>query len=90
MFNPRAHRTWLLLSALLFFVVAPVRSQEAPATSGNKIMGEVVLQGAKKIDRDSGVWIDGNYVGYAKELHGRKKNSSSPRRTRNHRPPIRL
>jgi PEGA domain len=73
MFNPRAHRTWLLLSALLFLAAAPARSQETAATSGNKIMGEVVLQGAKKIDRDSGVWIDGNYVGYAKELHGSKK-----------------
>jgi hypothetical protein len=36
-------------------------------------MGEVVFDGATKIDRSAGVWIDGQYVGHVKELKGNKK-----------------
>jgi hypothetical protein len=36
-------------------------------------MGEVRFEGDTQLDRDSGVWIDGNYVGYVKELKGDKK-----------------
>jgi hypothetical protein len=36
-------------------------------------MGEVHFEGDTQIDRDSGVWIDGDYVGYVKELKGDKK-----------------
>lgn len=36
-------------------------------------MGEVRFEGDTQLDRDSGVWIDGNYVGYVKELKGNKK-----------------
>jgi len=43
------------------------------AAKQNKVMGEVRFEGETKIDRDSGVWIDGNYVGYVKELKGNKK-----------------
>ena len=39
----------------------------------SKVMGEVQFQGATKLDRDSGVWVDGGYVGYVKELKGDKK-----------------
>jgi hypothetical protein len=39
----------------------------------NKILGEVELVGASKVERTSGVWIDGQYVGYLKELKGSKK-----------------
>ncbi|HZP62344.1 MAG TPA: PEGA domain-containing protein [Terriglobales bacterium] len=39
----------------------------------NKVLGEVELQGATKIEKDSGVWIDGQYLGYLKELKGDKK-----------------
>jgi hypothetical protein len=39
----------------------------------NEVMGELKFSGAKKADRDSGVWIDGQYVGYLKELKGDKK-----------------
>lgn len=43
------------------------------AAQGNDVMGEVVFDGDTQLDRDSGVWIDGNYVGYVKELKGKKK-----------------
>jgi uncharacterized membrane protein len=36
-------------------------------------MGEVRFEGATKVERDSGVWVDGGYVGYLKELKGDKK-----------------
>jgi hypothetical protein len=36
-------------------------------------MGEVKFEGATGLEKDSGVWIDGEYVGYVKELKGDKK-----------------
>ena len=36
-------------------------------------MGEVHFEGASKVERDSGVWIDGEYIGLLKELKGNKK-----------------
>src|ERR1700719_4951366 len=39
----------------------------------SEVMGEVQFSGDTQLDRDSGVWIDGNYVGYVKELKGKKK-----------------
>jgi len=52
---------------LLSFMATSVASAE------NKVLGEVELQGASKIERDSGVWVDGQYLGYLKELKGDKK-----------------
>jgi hypothetical protein len=43
------------------------------AAENNKVLGELQLQGATKVERDSGVWIDGQYLGYLKELKGDKK-----------------
>jgi hypothetical protein len=39
----------------------------------NKVLGEVELVGASKVENTSGVWIDGQYVGYLHELKGAKK-----------------
>src|SRR3989442_3669688 len=39
----------------------------------NQVMGELKFSGATKIEKRSGVWIDGQYVGYLKELKGDKK-----------------
>jgi hypothetical protein len=36
-------------------------------------MGEVIFEGKSKIEKTSGVWVDGQYVGYLKELKGSKK-----------------
>jgi hypothetical protein len=58
----------LLLTSLCFFgVVRQISAQS------NKVMGEVHFEGASKVERDSGVWIDGEYVGFLKELKGNKK-----------------
>lgn len=39
----------------------------------NEVLGEVQFIGATKVERTSGVWIDGQYVGYLDELKGDKK-----------------
>src|SRR5215469_10964182 len=41
--------------------------------AGNQVMGELEFQGKSKIEKTSGVWVDGQYVGYLKELKGSKK-----------------
>ncbi|HUC53484.1 MAG TPA: PEGA domain-containing protein [Candidatus Cybelea sp.] len=45
----------------------------ADSYADNRVLGEVQFLGASKAERDSGVWIDGQYVGYLKELKGDKK-----------------
>ena len=39
----------------------------------NPVMGEIQFEGKSKVEKTSGVWIDGQYVGYLKELKGSKK-----------------
>ena len=55
----------LLLVLLLFSAVV------APAQ--NQVMGEIQFVGATKAEKTSGVWVDGQYVGYLDELKGDKK-----------------
>lgn len=43
------------------------------ALAENKVLGELELDGATKIEKTSGVWIDGQYLGYLDELKGSKK-----------------
>jgi hypothetical protein len=56
-----------LLAVLILFFSA------ADSYADNRVMGEVQFDGVTKVERDSGVWIDGQYVGYLKELKGDKK-----------------
>jgi len=58
--------------SLLVFLLAMLGGRKT-ATAQNQVMGELDFEGKTKVERDSGVWIDGNYVGYLKELHGSKK-----------------
>jgi hypothetical protein len=37
------------------------------------VLGEIELEGASKVENTSGVWIDGQYIGYLSELKGSKK-----------------
>jgi len=39
----------------------------------NKVMGKVDFNGLTKVDREAGVWVDGQYVGYLRELKGDKQ-----------------
>jgi hypothetical protein len=57
----------LLALSVLFIGTAHSSAQSS------KVMGEVRFEGDTQLDRDSGVWIDGEYIGYVKELKGDKK-----------------
>jgi hypothetical protein len=39
----------------------------------NAVMGEIQFEGKSHVEKTSGVWVDGQYVGYLKELKGAKK-----------------
>lgn len=39
----------------------------------NQILGEVHFIPATKVEKSSGVWVDGQYLGYVSELRGAKK-----------------
>jgi hypothetical protein len=56
---------WILMLAVLIVPQAMF--------AGNDVMGELQFEGKSKVERTSGVWIDGGYVGYLKELHGSKR-----------------
>ncbi len=43
------------------------------AHADNRVLGEIELDGASKVEKTSGVWVDGQYVGYLGELKGSKK-----------------
>ncbi len=44
-----------------------------PLHAENDVLGEIELVGASKVENTSGVWIDGQYIGYLGELKGSKK-----------------
>src|ERR1700687_2173263 len=54
-------------------VAVPVVLSVSPLFGQNQVMGEVNFHGATKVEKSSGVWVDGQYVGYLKELKGSKK-----------------
>ena len=63
---------WIgVLGLLVSFVI--VNPMAAPLLAQNAIMGQLEFQGASKVEKTSGVWIDGQYVGYLGELKGSKK-----------------
>ena len=64
----KCKRVWFLTVTLLALCF-----MSTPADAQNQIMGEVQFSSATKIEKTSGVWIDGQYVGYLKELKGAKK-----------------
>ena len=63
----RLGRFVTVVAALILLLCA------ADSYADNRVMGEVQFEGASKMERDSGVWIDGQYIGYLKELKGDKK-----------------
>jgi len=68
MFTPaRARLLAILALPFLFVILANAYGQQS---SG---MGEVRFSADNQDERDSGVWIDGKYAGYVKELKGDRK-----------------
>src|SRR5215472_6509168 len=64
--------TTMKMSMWVFSVITTVVLTSA-VYAGNQVMGELEFQGKSKIEKTSGVWVDGQYVGYLKELKGSKK-----------------
>jgi len=58
---------WWVLMVLTTIVLVPALH------AGNQVMGEIEFEGKSKVEKTSGVWVDGQYVGYLKELNGSKK-----------------
>ena len=67
----KIHSLQLAAILLAWALFSPAASHVA--AQSNEVMGEVRFTGNTQIDRDSGVWIDGTYIGYVKELKGNKK-----------------
>jgi hypothetical protein len=53
--------------------MAVVATVSVPLHAGNDVLGEVELVGATRVEKTSGVWVDGQYLGYLNELKGSKK-----------------
>jgi PEGA domain-containing protein len=64
-----ARISWL--KYLLLLCVLAMSS--AKLCGENQVLGEVELVGKTGVERTSGVWVDGQYLGYLKELKGKKK-----------------
>jgi PEGA domain len=62
----------------VFVCLLVMLSGTKSASAQNRVVGELQFEGKTKLERDSGVWIDGNYVGYLKELKGSKKVTLLP------------
>ena len=63
----------MCMRVLILMIVALVGLTPAVYGGGNQVMGEIEFEGKSKVERTSGVWVDGQYVGYLKELKGSKK-----------------
>ena len=68
----RVHSWIRVLSHLLLLSQLLISTAHLLGQS-NEVMGEIELMGASKVEKTSGVWVDGQYVGYLKELKGSKK-----------------
>ena len=53
-----------------FFAFSPM---VAPLMAQTTVLGELKFEGKSKVEKTSGVWIDGKYVGYMSELWGTKR-----------------
>jgi PEGA domain len=64
------NRVHSLVGGLIFCIFW---GMAATSYAENEVLGEIELVGATKVEKTSGVWVDGQYVGYLKELKGSKK-----------------
>jgi hypothetical protein len=67
-----SYRVRTLIAYLLFAIVFAFSGPTAWAGSSD-VLAEVTLKPSSKIEKAAGVWVDGQYLGYLKELKGSKK-----------------
>ena len=60
-------RAWVIVLAFVSFLIGGVSAQNSD------VLGEVQFEGKTKVEKTSGVWVDGQYVGYLNELKASKK-----------------
>jgi PEGA domain-containing protein len=58
---------WILVWAFVWCLAGSVSAQS------NDVLGEVQFEGKTNVEKTSGVWVDGQYVGYLNELKLSKK-----------------
>ncbi len=58
---------WVLAWVFFSFLAGSVNAQNSD------VLGEVQFEGKTSVEKTSGVWVDGQYVGYLKELKASKK-----------------
>jgi PEGA domain len=51
---------------------------QSSSAQSNQALGEVELVPASDVEKTSGVWVDGHYLGYENELKGEKKITLLP------------
>jgi hypothetical protein len=63
------------LLSLGIFLAASIAAlfPSVTAAQNNRVLGQIDIQGKTNLDKSSGVWADGQYVGFVKELKGDKK-----------------
>ncbi len=63
----------LLLAVVSLFPLPRAAQNQNQNPVANSVMGQVDFKGVMKSDKESGVWVDNQYVGFVKELKGDKK-----------------
>ncbi|HTZ99502.1 MAG TPA: PEGA domain-containing protein [Candidatus Aquilonibacter sp.] len=62
-----------ILAKAVLFSFAFLLTLPPPTRADNEVMGRLQFVAATDADKKSGVWIDGQYVGYVDELKGDKE-----------------
>src|SRR6201984_1333638 len=68
MMTRTAMKATVLSLAIWFGVASAIYAQNT-----NQVLGQVNFDAKTNIDKSSGVWVDGQYLGYVNELKGNKK-----------------
>ena len=59
--------------SLWAMLLIPILLLSLTAYADNDLLGEIQFAGKSHVEKTSGVWVDGQYVGYLDELKGSKK-----------------
>jgi hypothetical protein len=63
----------LLGTVTLLVILLAALFPSSVLAQSNQVLGEVDIEGTTKLEKSSGVWVDGQYLGYVSELKGDKK-----------------
>lgn len=62
------------MMAMLALCAAPF----AGTLAANSMLAEVEIEAASRVERDAGVWVDGQYVGHVRQLRGKSRLALLP------------